>query len=234
MYYLFIMQKLVFLCVLGLLCCWGWSQETATALDIDDKYLEDQFYAGLVYNFLVNRPGGIIQRNLSYGIQFGYIKDIPFNKKRNFGMGVGVGYATNSYYTNLLATKTDGSITYEVPDGVDFNRGKFETHGIEFPIEIRWRTSNPIDYKFWRIYGGAKIEYLFSRKSKYVFENTNERFGNDDIRQWNYGLMLNFGYNTFNIHLYYSLKPLLGNTSVLDGEEIGIRPLRVGIIFYIL
>ena len=122
---------------------------------------------------------------------------------------LGLGYATNSYYTNVLATETPNAISYQIPETINFNRGKFETHAIEFPLELRWkRTSNSIDYKFWRVYIGAKVSYNFSRRSKYVFADEVVQFVNEDIEQWQYGATLNFGYNTINVHLYYGLNNL--------------------------
>jgi hypothetical protein len=47
--------------------------------------------------------------------------------------------------------------------------------------------------------------------------------------------MLNFGYNTWNIHTYYGLSPLLEETTQLqNGEKIDTKVLRIGLIFYIL
>lgn len=223
---------LIFLCLFPLLTL---AQKIDDSDDefIDSKYLEDQFYAGLSYNILPNRPNGVIQRNLSYGLQLGFIKDIPFNEKRNFGIALGAGYATNSYYTNVEASEVVGQIQYSIPDE-DFDRSKLATHAIEFPLEFRWRTSNAIDYKFWRIYAGGKVNYNFSRSSKLVNEDGSNSFTNEDIRQWNYGLMLNFGYNTFNIHLYYELNPILNDLVRLGSEEIKMQVFRVGLIFYIL
>lgn len=213
------------------------SQEFDSAPSIGVKYLEDQFYAGIAYNFLTNLPEDGIQRNLSYNMEFGLIRDIPINANRNFGLGLGLGYATNSYYSNIIVEESSVSKVYRfsvVND--DLRRTKFETHSLVFPFEIRWRTSNAADYKFWRIYTGIKTEYLFSRRSISKFNgDTGElNFSNEDISQWQYGLTLNFGYNTWNIHFYYSLNPLLEDSALLDGEPIKIRPLRVGVIFYIL
>lgn len=208
------------------------SQEINDELKIDTKYLEDQFYAGLAYNYLANRPEGIIQRNFSYNLQFGFIKDIPLNQKRNFGLGLGVGYATNSYYSNLRASSINGEISYKIPEE-DFDRTKLETHAVEIPFEIRWRTSNAIDYRFWRVYVGGRLNYNFSRKSKFRAEGIKDVFTNADISEFNYGMTLSFGYNTFNLHAYYALNPILENATI-NGEAIKMHPLRIGLIFYIL
>lgn len=217
-------------------CCTlisGFAQDST----LDSKYLEDQFYMGITYNFLLHKPENATQRNLSYGLNAGIIKDIPLNVNRNFGVGIGLGYAINSYYTNIYAESADGNITYSVlGSDVSFNRSKFETHLIEMPFEIRWRTSNAVDYKFWRIYAGAKLAYVVGGRSKFVSEAGKHSFTNTDINKWQYGLTLNFGYNTFNVHVYYALSTLLDkNTVVLDtGEDLKVAPLRVGFVFYIL
>lgn len=216
------------------------SQDSVIPEDIDDKYLEDQIYIGIGYNFLLDKPDAVIQRNLSYNLQLGFVKDIPLNKKRNFGLGIGVGYGTNSYYTNMLALESDQGIEYRLANtGESFDRSKFETHALEFPFEIRWRTSNPVDYKFWRIYAGFKVEYLFSKRSELIGGNLaefsgNTSFSNPNIRQWQYGVMLNFGYNTWNLHLFWTLSDFLDENALFDSRILTITPLRIGVIFYIL
>ncbi|MDF0716803.1 porin family protein [Muricauda sp. 334s03] len=210
-------------------------QEEEDGLTVtDNRYLEDQFYIGVGYNVLFDGPDAIDQRNLSYNLQAGFIKDIPFNRQRNFGMGLGLGYAVNSYYSNMVATLDNNGITYDILDDADFNRSKLATHTIEIPFEIRWRTSTASEYKFWRVYAGAKVGYVFSGRSKLVVDSGNDSFSNNDIEKFQYGLMLNFGYNTWNIHVYYGLNPLLKDEAMLAGEAIDLKVLRVGLVFYIL
>ncbi|MEB8328716.1 porin family protein [Flavobacteriaceae bacterium KMM 6897] len=214
----------------------GWSQEAPMSPVEDDGYLEDQFYLGVTYNLLLNKPTDITQRNLSYGIMGGLVKDIPLNSDRTFGLGIGVGYALNSYYTNLFAEQANGDITYsKLSSNDDFKRSKLETHVIEFPLEIRWRNSNATDYKFWRVYAGGKLGYIFEGRSKFVADSGKSGFTNSDIKKLQYGLMFNVGYNTWNIHVYYALSKLLDDGVMLDTlEPIDVKPLRIGIIFYIL
>ncbi|ALM08870.1 outer membrane insertion c-terminal signal protein [Sediminicola sp. YIK13] len=230
------MMKYVMLFLMGTIAAQGWSQEIPASAPVDDKYLEDQFYLGVTYNLLLNKPMDITQRNLSYGIMGGIIKDIPLNDDRNFGLGIGAGYALNSYYTNLFAEEVNGEISYAgLTSSDNFKRSKLETHVIEFPLEIRWRNSNATDYKFWRVYAGAKLGYIFEGRSKFVDDTGKTGFSNPDIKKLQYGLMFNVGYNTWNIHIYYALSRLLEDGVVLDTmEPIEVRPLRIGIIFYIL
>src|SRR5690606_31763069 len=84
-----------------ILLLWGlgssvWGQEPSIGPVVDTKYLEDQFYVGLTYNFLMDMPTDVTQRNLSYGLHGGFIKDIPLNLGRTVGLGIGIGYGINS------------------------------------------------------------------------------------------------------------------------------------------
>lgn len=203
---------------------------------IDLKYLEDQFYLGTTYNIVLNKPTNVTQRNFSYGLMGGFIKDIPVNSNRNVGFGLGLGYAYNNYYTNLLAVESTTGTDYIVlDDDVSYKRNKVDTHVLEFPIEFRWRTSTPTEYKFWRVYAGMKLGYVLGARSKFVSSDDKIAFKNNDIERFRYGVMLNFGYSTFNVHLYYALNNLFKDgVSTVEGEAIEFTPLRLGIIFYIL
>ncbi len=198
-------------------------------------YLEDQFYIGITYNFLLKKPVDVSQRNLSYGLQAGFIKDIPVNADRTVALGIGIGYNVNSYYSNLRAMESGDDVVYDILDGdTDFKRNKVETHLIEVPLEFRWRNSTAASYKFWRVYTGLRFGYVVGGRSKFVSDSADFSFYNDDIRQFQYGLTFNFGYNTFNIHLYYALNDLFNDNVLVNGTEISMRPLRIGLIFYIL
>jgi hypothetical protein len=133
-------------------------------------------------------------------------------------------------------TKQDNSLEYSIlPEDLDVKRNKLETHLLEVPLEFRWRNSSPTEYKFWRFYAGMKLGYVFSGRSKKVSNSDKESFTNTDIERFQYGLMANIGYNTFNIHIYYALNNLFKEGRALNtGEDLTFTPLRVGLIFYIL
>ena len=210
------------------------AQENVEVEDL--KYLEDQFYLGVTYNVILNKPDGVTQDNFSYGLQGGFIKDIPLNTRRNLGIGIGLGYAYNNYYTNLFVNETESGLEYTVLDSdISYKRNKLDTHVIEMPIEFRWRTSTPSDYKFWRVYAGMKLGYVVGSRSKFVSNEEKISFNNSDISNFRYGIMLNFGFSTFNVHAYYALSNLFNDgVTTVEGDPIEFRPLRIGIIFYIL
>lgn len=199
------------------------------------RYFEDQFYLGITYNFVRNKPVDLKQRNLSYGLMGGIIKDVPLNNSGTKALGVGLGLALNTYYSNLTVTEVPNGFSYDIGGFIPgFKRSKVETHLIELPLEFRWRNSTPTDYKFWRIYAGMKFGYVIGARSKLVTSDFRDGFFNTDIKRLQYGPTFNIGYNTFNVHIYYALTQLFNDEAVLNNEIIGIKPLRVGLVFYIL
>ncbi len=226
------MKQLLFL---GVVCLPFYiiSQESQGSSTSDARYLEDQFYAGLTYNFILDRPNDASQRNFSYGLQAGFIKDIPINVDRTVALGIGIGLGLNTYYSNIEASETPNGIEYAIITA-DFRRSKLETHLVEVPFEIRFRNSRPDEYKFWRLYTGIKLGYIYNARSKLVLDSGKNSFKNTDLEKFQYGITLNLGYNTFNIHAYYSLTNLFSDGTTVNGEDINITPLRIGLIFYIL
>lgn len=204
---------------------------------LDDKYREDQFYASITYNVLVDNPEGVSQGDFSTGFHFGFIRDMPFNEKRNWSVGLGLGISTNSYNQNLLITENSSSINFSIDDGSlgNVSKNKFTTYLIDVPFELRWRTSNKETYKFWRIYPGFKFSYLVYNSTKLKSELLDVKFSNSDVfNRLQYGLTLSAGYGTWNFQLYYGLNSIFEDSANLNNQPINSRALRVGLMFYIL
>lgn len=202
----------------------------------DPKYREDQFYISLTYDIWQRRPEGVRQNKFSPGFSLGFLRDMPINEKRTWAIAVGLGYAFNNYSHNVFITRTGDEAGYDVlsPD-VDFNKNKITLHYAELPLEIRWRTSTPDSHKFWRIYTGFKLSYLFA--DRYKFDGGSDSFiitSNKDVSKWQYGAYLSTGYNTWNFHLYYALNPLFGDARLPDGQSLTMQTLNLGLMFYIL
>ncbi|MDG2368450.1 MAG: outer membrane beta-barrel protein [Flavobacteriaceae bacterium] len=210
--------------------------------NLDDNYREDQIYFGVFYNSLINGPSDFNQNKFSSSISLGFIRDIPFNKERNFGLGLGLGLSTSSYHNNLNISVDSNNLEYlTIQDSDTFNKNKWALNEIEFPFEIRWRTSTLENYKFWRIYFGIKTSYIFSSKSVYE-SNANEVSGlirNEKIRdlpfnKFQTGFTLNAGNNTWNLGLYLGLQPLFRDNFVENNQMIkNIKQFKVGLVFYI-
>lgn len=202
---------------------------------VDSLYREDQFYIGVTYNTLQNRPIGVTQNNFTPSFSIGILRDMPINIARNKAIAAGLGYSLNSYNQNLLISENNGNRQYSViQDGTLFDKNKLTLHSIDIPIEYRWRTSVPETHKFWRIYTGLKLSYLFNTQSSYEDSQTSYSVtGNPDINKFQYGTYLSVGYNTVNFNIYYGLNPIF-KSAELNGRAIEMTSLNFGFMFYIL
>jgi len=229
------MRLIIFCCIAFIFSPLTFGQVVASTI-VDSLYKEDQFYVGVTYNVLGNMPEGMSQNGFSSGFHFGFIKDMPINKNRNWALGFGIGYSANSFNQNLFISKDQqGETTFELLGNSEFTKNKFSTHLIEVPFELRWRTSTPETYKFWRIYTGFKLGYLIASSTK--FANSSESLKQTNISDFDtlqYGLTMSVGYNTWNVHVYYGLNPLFEKSAKLDGEPIDFKALKIGIMFYLL
>ncbi|WP_298237626.1 porin family protein [uncultured Algibacter sp.] len=203
----------------------------------DSLYREDQFYIGVTYNLLGKKPMNLSQTGFSSGFHLGFIRDMPINKKRNVAFGIGLGISSNSYNQNLLIDKDNlANSTYTIlDDNGTFTKNKFSTHLIELPFEFRWRTSTPTEYNFWRIYTGFKVGYMFTHTTKYKGDLGSIKHSNiSEFNDFQYGLTLSVGYNTWNINIYYGLNPIFSSDSLLEGNQLDMNAVKIGLMFYIL
>ncbi|MFO7672286.1 MAG: porin family protein [Lutibacter sp.] len=199
---------------------------------IDLKYLEDQLYLSLTYSILDNKPATISQRGFSGGISIGFIKDLPINEQRNLGFGIGVGYAYNVYVQDLKISRENQTTVFELAE--DYKTNRFGINSIELPVEFRWRTSTPEKYNFWRVYGGVKLAYLASAKTK--FSDSDIELTTKNIPEFNkfqYGATLAAGYGNWNLYFYYGLSPLFKNAE-FNNQKIDLKDINIGLKFYIM
>jgi len=203
---------------------------------IDSLYREDQFYFSITYNLLTQIPQGLKQNKFSAGLSAGFLRDMPINKKRTVAIATGLGLSYQNYFQNLTISKLpDGGLAYAVSDYNDISSNRYRQYLVDLPIEFRWRNSTYESYRFWRIYGGFKISYVFANKS--VLDNGEEKYvvkNNQNINKVQYGVYLAAGYNTWNVYLNYGLNPLFKDVITTSGQKIDVRTLNAGLIFYIL
>ena len=203
--------------------------------DVDNKYLEDQFYLGLYYSTLTSSPENFNQNKFSSTLNFGFIRDFPFNEQRNFGIGAGVGLSLSSSNSNLKLSDLNSSVSGEIVNGEDFTKNKWNTTKIEFPFEVRWRTSTPTSYKFWRVYFGVKTSYLLKSKYKYESLNSNYTLENLPFRKTQSGITVNAGNNTWNLGLYMGLNPIFNKEFGQNNPNLkDLKEFKLGLVFYIL
>ena len=193
---------------------------------VDNKYLEDQIFINLTYIRLMNTPEPISQNGFSFGFGLGIIKDLPINKRRNIGFGIGLAYGFNTYY---FSVDDSDNLPPEINDLLKNNT--ITMNNVEVPVEFRIRTSTSEKYKFWRVYTGIKFSYAFATRSslKDRIPLENEIM---EINKLQYGVTLSTGWNKWNLHVYYGLNDLF-NETLENSYKINIHDLRLGLIFYI-
>lgn len=233
------------ICVFILCNLWCLAQESTIEetipvskdLFIDPKYREDHFYITIAYNYLIDRPDEFSQNSFSTNFAAGYLRDIPLSEDRRFAVAPGVGLALNGYIHNLnVSENPDGSYTYDIVSENDITKNRHTYMSVELPFEIRWRNSTPQSHKFFRVYAGMKVGYIFSNTSIYeANEVPSYRINNNaDINKLYYGTYLSFGYNTWNLFVYYSLTPIYKDVKLTTGEDLNMKTLGFGLQFYIL
>lgn len=211
--------------------------EIKPIVKIDSLYREDQFYFSVTYNLLLQGPTGLKQDKFSAGLSGGFLRDMPINKARTIAIAAGLGLSYQNFYQNLTISKDqNGGNIYGVNSSSEYVSNRYKQYSVDVPIEFRWRNSTYESYKFWRIYSGVKLSYIFSDKSILNDgENTYKISNNKDVNQFQYGVYVSAGYNTWNVYCYYGLNGLFDKSvKTLSGESIGLNTMNIGLIFYIL
>lgn len=213
------------------------SQEVQNNNALDSLYREDQFYIGVTYNTLQSRPSGVNQNKFTPSFSLGFLRDMPLNKNRNLAIAAGIGYSINNYNENILITDavsgSSSSKDYALLT-TSFDKNKLTLHYIDLPIEFRWRTSTPESHIFWRIYTGFKISYLVYNRSKYTYNDEKIiTIKNKDLNNFESGVYIAAGRNTWNFYLYYGLNPIF-EKATLETKPLKMNSLNIGLQFYIL
>ena len=214
----------------------GVKPEIKPVVKIDSLYREDQFYFSVTYNMFTDIPVNFKQNKFSLGLSGGFLRDMPVNQSRTIAIATGLGLSYQNYYQNLtISEDASGTIIYGVNSYGEFVSNRYRQYSLDLPIEFRWRNSTFESTKFWRIYGGIKLSYVFSSTS--ILDDGEKTYrikNNDNINKFQYGPYLSAGYNTWNVYIYYGLSPLFNSATTLSGEKINMKTLNAGLIFYIL
>jgi len=211
--------------------------EIKPIVKIDSLYREDQFYFSVTYNLLVDGPTGLKQNKFSAGLSGGFLRDMPINKKRTIAIAAGLGLSYQNFYQNLTISKDgEGKQIYGVNSYSEFVSNRYKQYSVDVPIEFRWRNSTYESYRFWRIYSGVKLSYVFSDKSILKDGETTYKISNNkDVNQFQYGVYVSAGYNTWNVYCYYGLNGLFDKSvQTISGENVKMKAMNIGLIFYIL
>ena len=203
------------------------------SLSLGDRYADDQIYFSVSYSQLYDQPKGITKSNFSYALSGGFIKDIILNKSGTIAIAGGIGLGYDFFNHELKVDEIEGITVFT--NDITASKNIFKSFNLEFPVEIRWRTSTAKKYNFWRIYTGVKFLYNLDNSFQYIDTNS-KRFNYRKVSSYNklqYGLTISAGYDAFTMNVFYGLTPVFKN-SLLNGKVLDTKILKFGLIFYFL
>ena len=193
-------------------------------------YREDQLYFGTSLMLLRSNRDDFRTRGLSRHFQLGLIRDIPLSVSGKLSSGLGLGISFEKFTTNLIP-KENGVYSFDLDKNIN-NSFSVSVKSFEIPISIRWRNSSNLDYAFWRVYGGIKINWNFQIRAT---ENLNFETINQDINIFGTNAFVSFGFNTWNFYFSYPLTPVFNSNKINpDSPSIRIKPIKLGLIFFVL
>lgn len=230
--------KISFLFIGVLVVAQSHAQEALLSSPEDSLYREDQFYAGLTYNLLTSVPSGVNIRGLSGGIQFGFLRDMPINKRRNVAVAIGAGLAFDQFGQTLFIGEDSNETTVFTvlrDSDITYDRNSFATAVAEVPVEFRWRSSTASSYRFWRVYTGVRVGYAYWFRS--TFKQTGNEGGQTDVPEFDrlrLAATFSFGYGGINFYANYSINPFFKNAVTTEGEPVDFKTIKIGLMFYIL
>ena len=203
------------------------------SLKLRDRYADDQIYASISYAQFYKQPVLISKSNFSYALSVGFIKDLILNKQGSISIAAGVGYGFDFFNHKLKVEEINNKTIFSSDNTITGNL--FRSHNIEFPIELRWRTSTANKYDFWRVYAGLKFFYNLSNEFQFNEANSTQNMYSNvsSYKKVQYGLTLSAGYDEFNINVFYGLTPVF-EKSTINGEDVNTKILKFGLIFYFL
>ena len=203
------------------------------SLSLGDRYADDQLYFSVSYSQLYNQPTGITKSNFSYALSGGFIKDIILNKSGTIAIAGGIGLGYDFFNHELKVDEVGGTTVFT--NDITTSKNIFKSYNLEFPFEIRWRTSTAIKYNFWRIYTGVKFLYNLDNNFQYVDANSNliKYRKVSSYNKLQYGLTISAGYDAFTMNVFYGLSPVFKN-GLLNGKAVDTKILKFGLIFYFL
>jgi len=203
------------------------------SLSLGDAYADDQIYLSVSYSQLNDQPSTIIKSSFSYALSGGFMKDIILNKRGTVAIAAGFGYGFDFFNHELKVDELNDETVFNRDNSISDN--VFKAHNLEFPLEIRWRSSTAKKYNFWRIYSGIKFLYNLNNQFQYTDANSNQiKYSNvSSYNKLQYGLTISAGYDAFNINVFYGLTPIYKNASINE-ESVDTKTLKFGLIFYFL
>jgi hypothetical protein len=198
-------------------------------LPTDSSYREDQIYASIGYPLLISKPEGLTQNKLSHTFSLGFIRDMPINRTRNIAIGLGLGLNYNVVYTNLQFIDDMKKSIFVSSDLIN----QWSSLNAEIPLELRWRSSTPTNYQFWRLYAGLVGHYSLMAKQS-TRTAISETINSLSVQKFRLALRLSIGNNTWNLTYSHPIDSFFDFDKSTQNKLVSeLKTAKLGLIFYI-
>ena len=210
-----------------------WASFASAQIKDSLDYREDQVYIDLNFSLQPNSISDFKQNGFSRSVHLGVLRDYPISKMGDKAIAVGMGYGFVRLVNNINVEKSQQTYLYDIPVAQRALRNVFSYHQLQLPLELRWRTSSPSEYAFWRVYLGYRLSYQFGAQYKPFF---GRKFPlKNQLNELQHSVGISLGFNTWNLRFDYSLTPLLKEDILsINNRRLALFPLQIGLIFYLL
>lgn len=192
------------------------------------NYKEDQIYFNFNFDFQLKSIENYQQNGFSRSFNIGLLKDISLNEKGNKALAFGLGYG----FSRLVSNLDVGENLNFIIQSDSALRNRLSYHSIQFPVELRLRTSTLESFAFWRVYLGYRLNYNFSAKYKPFFGRETEL--KNQVSEFSHSLSLSLGFDTWNIRFETGLSPVIKISSNSNNTNNNFYVSSIGLVFYLL
>lgn len=192
------------------------------------NYKEDQIYFNFNFDFQLKSIENYQQNGFSRSFNIGLLKDISLNEKGNKAFAFGLGYG----FSRLVSNLDVGENLNFIIQSDSALRNRLSYHSIQFPVELRLRTSTLESFAFWRVYLGYRLNYNFSAKYKPFFGRETEL--KNQVSEFSHSLSLSLGFDTWNIRFETGLSPVIKISSNSNNTNNNFYVSSIGLVFYLL
>lgn len=170
---------------------------------------QDHMLIDFGYETLTNNPPGLDFKWYNNGLNIQIFYDQLFGQT-GFSGAVGVGFSTQSYYSNKQirrdTTRLNDYSTWVDPER-PYNKNKISTSYIDIPLELRYR-SKIDDWGYrWKFSVGGKVGFLIDTHDKLVDKNNikYKTYYFPDMNRVRAGLVARAGYGKINFTAFFSM-----------------------------
>ena len=187
-----------------------------------------EFICQLWLSIINQHAEGLTQNRLSHTFSLGLVRDMPINPARNLAFGLGLGLNYNVVYTNLKFTNDMGATTFVSSDVIN----QWSSMDVEIPLELRWRSSTPMNYQFWRIYTGV-VDTTRVCKTTHKYSSCRS-ITSLSVQKFRLALRLNVGNNTWNLTYTHPIDSFFDFDKSAHNKSFSqLKTAKLGLVFYI-